>query len=370
MPTRAPSRSASRETPTRTERGPGTRASLSASVSPSGRQTTKGQPRSSGSARRRAATEKRGTTAQAKRGTAPLEGLAEPNSGAATLGRRHGSQSAMPCEIDARLQPLEQRRRSGCSLPHGLYRRELETHSGRRTGKPPPPLRAGTRCPLGPRKNHQCRLRPHRGTRKAKPGLGRGEHPAPFLRLRSWAGSLSSETTPWGPSPLGTLLVQSLRRIEQDQGEASGGQKNLGRRERRDEARRTNPEKPVERNSSRTRTCRIESVRHVDPSGKVLLCRGLGQYTLDETGDPDRALPDQLGEPPSGQASPQEVVDLWVPRGKTSALPLQPLLPRGRRHVTTPDGPRELGKKIFDAKLGGALHLPIFAFCSPLGQGA
>lgn len=111
----------------------------------------------------------------------------------------------------------------------------------------------------------------------------------------------------------------------------------------------------MKRDASRARARRIERVGEVDPCREALAGRDARQETLRQTRRPRRSVADQLGETTPGNTTSEKIVDLGVSRGETATVATAPPAPPFAlpvlRHVTAPEGPRELREEVFYAKL-------------------
>lgn len=293
----------------------------------------------------------------------------------------------IPRDVDTRDEPFEQGRRSRSPFPDGSLGRELETHSGggsREAGhgfdRPtiPPDVACPGRVAATLPENHQSRLGLLRGSRETKPGLRRREHTTPFLGLcpLPHAAPTSGAGLPW-PGRDSLCQVAKPGHVEQNQRKTAGLQKNLGGGKRRYQIRRPYPEKTMQCHTGGTRARGIERIGEIDPCREILVGRDTGQKTLHEARRPCRSATDQLGETPSRYTTAQKLIDFRAAgrepppaiAGSATALLCAPIPPRVLRHVSAPEGSRELREEVFDAKLRSGLHPIIFALSSPPGQG-
>jgi len=182
---------------------------------------------------------------------------------------------------------------------------------------------------------------------RAEPSLG-GEHEERRAAALGGAG----EPRP----PREAVRGVGSEEVENDQGEAPGGEQEIGRSERIGAAAGLDPEHVGEEHAGGGGGFGVERVVWVDPGDERAGAGDGGDDTAGEAGAPGAAPPRDLGDASAGKAAADEGVEREGPRGEHGG---------SRAGVGRPEedvpGTAQVGEEV-----GGCVHGHLFAFCSPL----
>lgn len=294
--------------------------------------TTTGQPRSSGSARRSAATGKCVATRQANRfARDPTCELATGllRSDPDRLARRALPRAPPTGDGDAQVEPAEQRGSAPPAIPSRNCRREIETYRSERSEE-----RSAT-AP-GTAQHQQGAPRASGGTRQAKPDMGRCE------------GSARSGGT--------------AADVQEDEREAPHAQDQLRSSESGAQVRRTHPEQSLEIDPRSRGAGGIEGIGGIDPDRQGAP-GDLEAKAIREGGRTGRGRCRHLRQAAAGNPSFQGSVEIRKPGRKAS-------LGRASDGEGGPaDGPGEKSDQLIETRCRGRQHRAIFAFPSPQSRG-